>query len=107
MQQVKFIPLLCYNRCETKGIEKVVEICYNKVITPQITERNSTTIEYYNTKKRYCPHLLKIKIMAVKMFRETKDIDYVVRRYKVGGSGIPSTMLKRRFLKNEHEKSTP
>ena len=45
-------------------------------------------MEYYNTKKRYCPHLLKTKIMAVKMFRETKDIDYVVRRYKVGRSSL-------------------
>ena len=45
-------------------------------------------MEYYNTKKRYCPHLLKIKIMAVKMFRETKDIDYVVRRYKVGRASV-------------------
>ncbi len=35
-------------------------------------------MEYYNTKKRYCPHLLKINIMEVNMFRETKNINQAV-----------------------------
>ncbi len=45
-------------------------------------------MNYYTTNQRYCPHLLKTRIKAVEMYRQTDDIDYVVRKYHVGRSSI-------------------
>lgn len=42
----------------------------------------------YNTNKRYCPHLITTKIGAVKLYRYTKDIDLVLRRYHVSKASL-------------------
>lgn len=38
--------------------------------------------------KRYLPHEVKTKVNAVKMYRKTKDIDYVCRAYKISKSSL-------------------
>lgn len=45
-------------------------------------------MEYYNTKKRFCPHQIKIKIKAVELFRQTHDVDYVIRKYHVSRASV-------------------
>lgn len=42
----------------------------------------------YNTKKRYCPHLLTTKIGAVKLYRQTKDLNFVLRRYHISKASL-------------------
>ena len=32
--------------------------------------------------KRYCPHEITTKVYSVKLYRETRDISFVCRRYK-------------------------
>ena len=44
---------------------------------------NSITIENYNTKKRHCPHQIQTKIRSVELFRQTHDVEYVVRKYHI------------------------
>ena len=39
-------------------------------------------------KKRYCPHLLQTKLYSVKLYRETKDIDFVCRRYHISKASL-------------------
>ena len=38
--------------------------------------------------KRYCPHQLSTRIYAVKLYRQTKDIDFVLRRYHISKSSL-------------------
>lgn len=38
--------------------------------------------------KRYCPHQLSTRIYAVKVYRQTKDIDFVLRRYHISKSSL-------------------
>ena len=38
--------------------------------------------------KRYCPHQLKTRIYAVKLYRRTRDIDFVLRRYHISKSSL-------------------
>ena len=38
-------------------------------------------MEHYSTKKRFCPHLIETKIKAVELFRQTHDVEYVMRKY--------------------------
>lgn len=42
----------------------------------------------YNTNKRYCPHQISTKIGAVKLYRLYKDIDFVLRRYKISKASL-------------------
>lgn len=42
----------------------------------------------YTTTKRYCPHLISTKIGAVKLYRTTKDIDFVLRRYHISKASL-------------------
>lgn len=42
----------------------------------------------YTTNKRYCPHLLKTRIKAVEMYKQTGDADYAARKYHVGKSSV-------------------
>ena len=42
----------------------------------------------YNTKKRYCPHEITTKIHSVQTYRQTRDISYVCRRYKVSKASL-------------------
>lgn len=42
----------------------------------------------YSTKKRYCPHEITTKVYAVKLYRQTKDISYVCRRYKISKASL-------------------
>jgi transposase InsO family protein len=38
--------------------------------------------------KRYCPHRIETRIYAVKLYRKTKDIDFVLRRYHISKSSL-------------------
>lgn len=38
--------------------------------------------------KRYCPHEITTKINSVKLYRETKDISFVCRRYHVSKASL-------------------
>ena len=38
--------------------------------------------------KRYLPHELTTKINSVKLYRQTKDIDFVLRRYHISKSSL-------------------
>ena len=38
--------------------------------------------------KRYLPHLLSTKEGAVKLYRQTKDIDFVLRRYHISKASL-------------------
>ena len=38
--------------------------------------------------KRYCPHLLQTKLYSVKLYRETKDIGFVCRRYHISKASL-------------------
>ena len=38
--------------------------------------------------KRYCPHEITTKIYSVKLYRETKDISFVCRRYKISKASL-------------------
>ena len=42
----------------------------------------------YNTTKRYCPHEITTKINSVKVYRETKDISFVCRRYHISKASL-------------------
>lgn len=38
--------------------------------------------------KRYCPHLLSTKLHSVTLYRQTKDIDFVCRRYHISKASL-------------------
>lgn len=38
--------------------------------------------------KRYCPHRIETRIFAVKLYRKTKDLDFVLRRYHISKSSL-------------------
>lgn len=38
--------------------------------------------------KRYCPHEIKTKVSSVKLYRETKDIAFVCRRYHISKASL-------------------
>lgn len=42
----------------------------------------------YTTNKRYCPHLLETKLHAVALYRQTKDISFVCRRYHISKASL-------------------
>ncbi len=42
----------------------------------------------FNTNKRYCPHEITTKIHSVKAYRQTKDISYVCRKYKISKASL-------------------
>ena len=42
----------------------------------------------YTTKKRYCPHLLETKLHAVEIYRQTKNISFVCRRYHISKASL-------------------
>lgn len=42
----------------------------------------------YSTKKRYCPHLLETKLHAVEVYRKTRDISFVCRRYHISKASL-------------------
>jgi len=35
----------------------------------------------YTTNKRYCPHEITTKLNSVQLYRQTRDISYVCRKY--------------------------
>ena len=45
-------------------------------------------MNHYNTTKRYCPHLLETKWHAVALYRQTKDISFVCRRYHISKASL-------------------
>ena len=42
----------------------------------------------YTTNKRYCPHLLETKLHSVELYRQTKDIAYVCRKYHISKASL-------------------
>lgn len=42
----------------------------------------------YNTSKRYCPHLLQTKLYSVQLYRKTRDINFVCRRYHISKASL-------------------
>lgn len=42
----------------------------------------------YSTNKRYCPHLLTTKVHSVEVYRQTKDVAYVCRRYHISKASL-------------------
>ena len=42
----------------------------------------------YTTNKRYCPHEISTKVHSVQLYRQTKDISYVCRKYKVSKASL-------------------
>ena len=38
--------------------------------------------------KRYLPHMVNTKVGAVKLYRQTKDIDFVLRRYHISKASL-------------------
>lgn len=42
----------------------------------------------YSTTKRYCPHEITTKERSVKLYRETKDISFVCRRYHISKASL-------------------
>ena len=42
----------------------------------------------YNTKKRYCPHEVKTRLHSVETYRQTGDISYVCRKYKISKASL-------------------
>ena len=45
--------------------------------------KDSITMKHYTTNKRYCPHEITTKLHSVLLYRQTKDISYVCRKYKI------------------------
>ncbi|MGI6197370.1 MAG: transposase [Eubacteriales bacterium] len=42
----------------------------------------------YTTNKRYCPHEITTKLHSVQLYRQTRDISYVCRKYKVSKASL-------------------
>ncbi len=45
-------------------------------------------MKHYTTKAQRCPHLIQTKIKAVELFRQTRDVEYVMRKYHVGRASV-------------------
>ena len=45
-------------------------------------------MEDYNKNKRYCPHEIATKQHSVETYRQTKDISYVCRKYKISKASL-------------------
>ena len=72
--------------------KKAIEFVRIKSPQPKSNERNSiamvivTDVDQKN--KRYLPHELTTKINSVKLYRQTKDIDFVLRRYHISKASL-------------------
>ena len=49
---------------------------------------SKTSCVYYTANKRYCPHLLETKLHAVALYRQSKDLSFVCRRYHVSKASL-------------------
>ena len=45
-------------------------------------------MKHYTTNKRYCPHEITTKLHSVQIYRQTKDISYVCRKYKISKASL-------------------
>jgi len=45
-------------------------------------------MKHYTTNKRYCPHLLETKLHSVEIYRKTRDIFFVCRRYHISKASL-------------------
>ena len=66
----------------------------------------------YSTTKRYCPHLITTKIHSVELYRKTKDIWYVCRRYHISKASLMRWNkaydgTKESILPKSHKPHTP
>ena len=50
--------------------------------------KDSITMKHYTTNKRYCPHEIVTKLNSVQLYRQTKDISYVCRKYKISKASL-------------------
>ena len=76
-----------------QGIEKAIEFVRIKSPQPKSNERNSIAMvivtDVKQKNKRYLPHELTTKINSVKLYRQTKDIDFVQSRYQIFNTKLP------------------
>ena len=54
----------------------------------QVNRKDSITMKHDTTNKRYCPHEISTKIHSVQVYRQTKDISYVCRRYHISKASL-------------------
>ena len=61
-----------------------------KIESPQTIQQKGLNhfMKDYTTNKRYCPHLLETKLHAVALYRQTKDISFVCRRYHISKASL-------------------
>ena len=45
-------------------------------------------MKHYTTNKRYCPHEITTKLHSVQTYRQTGDISYVCRKYKISKASL-------------------
>ena len=45
-------------------------------------------MKHYTTNKRYCPHEITTKLNSVQLYRQTGDISYVCRKYKISKASL-------------------
>ena len=45
-------------------------------------------MKHYTTNKRYCPHEITTKLHSVQLYRQTGDISYVCRKYKISKASL-------------------
>ncbi len=45
-------------------------------------------MKQYTTNKRYCPHEITTKLHSVQTYRQTGDISYVCRKYKISKASL-------------------
>ena len=45
-------------------------------------------MKHYTTNKRYCPHEITTKLHSVQIYRQTGDISYVCRKYKISKASL-------------------
>ena len=59
-----------------------------KLTTTKAIRKDSIAMNSITQNKRYCPHQLKTRIYAVKLYRQTRDIDFVLRRYHISKASL-------------------
>ena len=45
-------------------------------------------MKHYTTNKRFCPHEITTKLHSVQIYRQTGDISYVCRKYKISKASL-------------------
>jgi hypothetical protein len=75
-----------------KGKKKAIES--GKIIKVKIFNRkDSIAMESITHNKRYLPHELKTRVHSVELYRKTKDINFVCRRYHISKASLIRDMM--------------